>query len=191
MKHMATGQLIAMIGEAQRELAQRFNVAGAQPQVRPQRQRVCIKTLLDDGSGREFYSVCGNVADCGCRYNIVPKTPWAEGDREKRPPIDECVLYLHGLGGGGGHPKDGQAHLEGMLASAHCRAVEIKVIRNRYAFLTFATHAEATAAQRVLSVFSHYSVSFNRINSDNKYRQQQPRRKDSTSSGGEDHDSVE
>lgn len=180
MKHMATGELIVFIGEAQRELAQRFGVelsAGSvpapksltAPRVAPA-QPARFMSLLTDGDGREFYSVCGNVVDCGCRYNIVPKTTNAERDRSQRPPIDDRVLYLHGLSG---HPKEDEAYLRRLLATSNCKVTEIKVIRNRYAFLTFASHAEAAGAQRVLAVTGPFSVSFNRING--KRRQQQHR----------------
>lgn len=174
MKHMSTIQLIAMMGDALSELKHRFDMsddvddakAVVEEEEDEEEEEVHELSLLQDTNSKQyFYSVCGYPAQCPCRYPIVPKTRNAERDMKQRPKMDECALYLWGLDHKTLNGRDSQTKLQTLLTSNGCAAATvIKVIRN-YAFLTFANHADAAAAQRTLSAVKGYSVIFNRCRS--------------------------
>jgi hypothetical protein len=188
MNHMSTTQLVALMGAALHELESRFmlseevlplNIRSAFPAIEKQQQApaaapapaVANLSLIHDPVNKQFfYSVCGYPSRCTCRYPILEKLRNAKRDAKQRPEMDDRALYLYGA-----TPTD-SSKLHDLLAAGGCEAVHIKVVRN-YAFLTFATHALAAAAQQVLSKHG-YSVVFNRIDPERRQRRQKERRRD-------------
>jgi hypothetical protein len=140
MNNMSTAELLGMMGEALQELERRFQLQKKKP--------APDLSLFKDGD-RMYYSVCGYPFECSCRYHIMPKSRSAQSDRRTRPNMDDRALYLYG--------DTTQAKLEELCGDA----LTIKVVRN-YAFLTFATHVQATEAQCTLQD-AGFSVTFNRI----------------------------
>jgi len=190
MKHLSNAELIATLGTLHAELARRFGPNAPAPQYAPAPSQPTaapasapraprldppeLDLLQDAISHQYFYSVCGQAAQCGCRYNIIPATRWAEGDMKQRPAIDMRVLYLYGLDTKQATSEQSEAELRKLVAKY--KPESIKVVRT-YAFLTFASHAATAAAQRLLTT-KGYVVTFNRIQTEEEQRASHAERKE-------------